>query len=371
MDLYSILGVAQNASADEIKKAYRRLARKYHPDVNSHDPEAESRFKEVAMAYEILSDPEKRSRYDSYGMDGLKNGMGDFGDSDIFNFDLGSVFDAFFGGGGGFSSSRRRSRVRPGDDLTCDLRLDFKEAVLGSTKTIKVNKRVSCESCSGLGSADGARPEVCPGCNGSGQLGSTRRTAFGSFTTMTPCIKCSGTGEILANPCKVCSGEGRVRKSEEVSLEVPPGITENMTLKMHGKGDAGIAGGTAGDLYVVLHITPHELFEREGNNIVLNQEVDLVQLALGGQIEVPTIEGNTVVDIAEGTQAGDEIKLRGLGVPYFQGRGRGDQVVRIAARTPSKLSKEEKELLGKFAELRGVKINNSKNESFLGKLFNS
>lgn len=377
MDYYKILGVNRGATQEEIKKAYRKLARKYHPDVNS-DSDSEEKFKEATKAYEVLSDPGKRQYYDMFGATkrgqgagggGSGGGFGGFQDFGFGNFD--EIFDIFFSGGKRTAEYERTPRTRPGENLTIDLRLSFDEAVLGCRKQIKLKRFVYCDKCEGVGTEKGVTPELCYACGGTGRIKNVRQTVFGHFSTVTVCLKCSGTGEFVSNPCKKCKGSGRVKVTDEIELEIPAGISENATLHLSHRGDAGLNGGQTGDLFVVVHVSEHELFKRSGNNIELDVFVDFVNLALGREVEVPTLFGNKTITIPPGTQSGHTIILENLGVPYFEGRGRGNQIVKIIGITPTNLTKEQKSHLEQFANTRGDKLDEgkSKSDSFLGRFF--
>lgn len=368
MDYYKILGLDKSASQDDIKKAYRKLAREHHPDI-CKDEGAEERFKEVAVAYEVLSDPQKKQQYDTFGTTGRSNqGFNDMGD---FGFgDVNDIFDMFFGGRRTTSRAKKQSRAKHGENITIDLRLDFEEAVLGCKKKISLKRYVECPDCESKGTEQGTGFESCFACNGTGQIQNVRQTAFGHFSTVTPCLKCAGTGELLSNPCKKCKGSGRIQKKDEIELQIPAGIDENVTLRVSNKGHAGTNGGPAGDLYVVIHVSEHEYFTRSGNNLALEVFVDLSQLALGTKVEIPTLYGEKTVAIPAGTQTGHMITLEGLGVPYFEGRGKGNQIIKVVAVTPTNLTKEEKAALKQFAELRGIKTND-KAEGIFGRLFSN
>lgn len=369
-DLYEILGVSRDATQSEIKKTYRQLAKKYHPDVAKHDPEAESKFKEIVVAYEVLSDPQKKDQFDRFGTVG--RGV-DYRNADVedlfesFGFGgfggLGDMFDIFFGQ----SRTRKRTRVINGDDIASDLRISFEEAIFGCKKEVQVKKRNTCEKCKGYGS-ENAATNVCPSCGGSGQITSSRRTPFGSFSTATLCVACAGTGEQITNPCKKCGGLGRVEKTDTIELNIPEGVTENTTLRLSGRGEAGAFGGTAGDLYIVIHVSAHEIFRRDGNDIKYELPVSFVKLTLGCEIDVPTLSGKKKVTIESGTQSDSEIRLRNEGVPYFKGKGRGDLIITFKGIVPKKLSENQKDELRKFAGAIGESINEP-HKSLLKKIF--
>lgn len=362
-DYYEVLGVQRDATAAEIKKAFRKLARDHHPDVNE-GPEAEAKFKELAHAYEILSDPQKREQYDRFGETGPGGGGGEYADFGGF----GDIFDMFFGGGGGGGrTSQKRTRAQAGADLTMDLRLEFEDAAFGARKDLDLRRAVTCDVCGGSGAAEGTHPGTCSDCAGTGEVRATQKTIFGTISTAYPCARCAGTGQVVTHPCENCHGDGRVNAEDTVTVEIPAGITENSTLRVTGKGEAGRYGGPPGDLYIVLHISPHELFERRNNDIYCQLLVGFPQLALGAELEVTTLLGSEVIQIEPGTQPGTEIRLKGKGIPYLRGRGRGDQVIELVATTPTKLDKEQKKLMQELAESLGQPVG-KRSEGILGRL---
>lgn len=344
-DYYEILGVNKDASETEIKKAYRKLARQYHPDVNPGDKEAENKFKEATEAYEVLSDEGKRSQYDQFGHGAFENG-GFGGAQDFGGFS--DIFDMFFGGAGGYGQDNRK-RPRKGADLRFDLTIDFTEAAFGTEKTIEIPKWETCNECEGSGSEKGTHPETCPKCKGSGQFVSTQRTAFGQFQTVRTCPDCNGEGTIIKNRCHKCKGKGKIRRIKKISVKIPAGVNNGSRLRMAGDGEQGELGGPPGDLYVLINVRPHEVFEREGDDIYLEYPVNFVQASLGDEILVPTLEGKVKLKIPEGTQSGTVFRLKGKGIANVQGYGKGDQHVQVKVIVPKSLTTEQKDLLQKLA----------------------
>jgi molecular chaperone DnaJ len=352
-DYYEVLGVAKTASADEIKKAYRQIAKENHPDVKPNDKKAEERFKEATEAYAVLSDPEKKAKYDQYGHAGVDfngQGFGGFGDfSDFADFGFGDIFDMFFGGGMG-GSARRNGPVK-GADLRYDLGITLHEAAFGVKKEIEVPISGTCSHCGGSGAAPGTKPVNCTQCGGTGQVRSVQRTPFGQISTSRPCNACSGQGKIIATPCEKCKGKGKVREAKKLEVNIPAGSEDGLSLRFTGRGEAGERGGPAGDLYVVLNVKRHEFFERKGNDIYCEVPITFVQAALGDEIDVPTLHGEVKMKIPEGTQTSKVFRIKGMGVPYRRGGGAGDQHVRVIVSTPTKLSENQKELLREFGRI--------------------
>ena len=355
-DLYEVLGLQKGASADEIKKAYRKLAKKYHPDLNPGDKEAEKKMKEVNGAYEVLSDAEKKARYDQYGFAGIDpnyaGGAGGGGFGGFQDFDLGDIFGSMFGGGFGGQQTRQNG-PRKGENLRITLQLTFEEAVFGCEKSVSVTRNESCKDCGGTGAKKGTSPETCPVCRGSGQVQSTQRTPFGVFSSSSPCQNCKGTGKIIKEPCPSCKGEGRVRKTRTIRVKIPAGIDDGQTISLRGEGNGGARGGPAGDLYVTVYVKEHKMFKRDGQDIILEMPISFAQAALGATLIVPTVDGKVQYDLPEGTQTGTVFRLRGSGVPSVNGRGRGDQYVKVNVEIPRNLNHEQKELLRKFDEATG------------------
>ncbi len=367
-DYYEVLGVSKGASDDEIKKAYKKLARKYHPDLNPDNKEAEEKFKEANEAYEILSDQEKRSRYDQFGHAGVDPSFGAGGGFDGgFDFgDLGDIFGSFFGGG--FGGGRRTNPNAPqrGESLRMSLILSFEEAAFGCEKAVTVERLEPCAACQGSGCAEGTTPEICPDCRGTGTVQVRRQTPMGVFATSSPCSRCGGKGKIIHQPCKECRGAGSVRKRKTIQASIPAGIDNGQTISIRGQGNAGKNGGPAGDLLITITVRPHEIFRREGTSVLCEAPITFAQAVLGAELEIPTIDGKVKYDLPEGTQSGSTFRLKGKGIPSINGRGRGDQYVTVYIETPRNLSKEQKEALRKFAETMGDE-NYEERKGFFGK----
>lgn len=353
-DYYEVLGIDKGASDDEIKKAYRQAAKKYHPDLNPGDKEAEAKFKEVNEAYEVLSDRDKKSRYDQFGHAGVDPNFGagggpsGYGGFEGFDMDLGDLFGNIFGGGFGGGRRSDPNAPRRGTDTQVNLNLSFEEAAKGCRRTVKVPIIDVCFDCSGSGAKKGTSPKTCPVCGGRGSVTQVQRTPFGQMQTQRACDRCRGTGRILENPCPTCSGKGRVRRTKEIEVTVPAGIADQQILSVGGQGNAGTNGGPAGDLRVVVSVRPHPLFERNGYDVSCEVPITYVQAALGAEIVVPTLDGKVNLKIRDGTQPGDEYKLKGRGIQYLRGSGRGDQYVRIKIEVPRGLSGEQKKKLQAF-----------------------
>ena len=353
-DYYEVLGVDKSVSDDDLKKAYRKAAKKYHPDLNPGDKEAEKKFKEVNEAYEVLSDKEKRARYDQFGHAGVDPNFGaggaggyvggftgDFGD-------LGDIFNSFFGGGFGGGRSANPNAPRRGNDAAATVNLSFEEAAKGCKKTVKVTKIENCKECGGSGAEKGSSPKTCPVCHGTGQVATTQRTPFGVMQTQQVCNNCHGSGKIIDKPCHACAGKGRIRHTVEQNVEIPAGIDDGQVINLRGGGDAGANGGPAGDLRINVNVRPHPIFERRGYDVYCEIPITFTQAALGDEIVVPTLDGKVKFTIHEGTQPGDEFKLRGKGIQRLNYSGKGDEYVKIVVEVPKELSKAQKEKLKEF-----------------------
>ena len=347
-DYYEVLGLQKGASEEEIKKAYRKLAKQYHPDLHPGDKEAEAKFKEVHEAAQVLGDPEKRAKYDQFGHAAFDPSQGFGGFGDIFG-DLGDIFG--FGGG-----SSQRSGPRRGESLRASVSISFEEAAFGCKKEISVSKVEQCPDCHGTGCAPGTTPEICPDCRGTGSVRTTQRTPFGMVQSQGPCPKCGGTGKLIHQPCQTCKGKANVRRNRKLNVNIPAGIDDGQTISMKGQGNAGRDGGPAGDLLVTVSVRPHESFERDGSSVLSAADISFAQAALGADIEVPTLDGKVKLTIPEGTQPGSVFRLRGKGIPYLRGSGRGDQYVTVNIAVPKGLSGSQKEALRAYAKAMGESV---------------
>ncbi|XOQ25856.1 MAG: Chaperone protein DnaJ [Mitsuokella multacida] len=397
-DYYEVLGVDKSADEKEIKRAYKKLARKYHPDLNPDNPkEAEEKFKEINEAYDVLKDPKKRAQYDQFGagaFDGTggfngagAGGFGGFGDfggfgagaggfggfGDFGGFGAGAgaegfgdIFDMFFGGHGGAGHARRPGPER-GNDLRYDLEITFEEAAFGKEVELTIPRTVECSTCHGTGAAPGTQPETCPVCHGSGQQQVVRNTAFGRMMSSQTCSHCHGTGKVIKTPCKDCHGTGRKRETKTVKVGIPKGVDQGSRVRVSGAGEAGRNGGGYGDLYVYIFVKPHKLYTRHGNDVIVEVPITFVQAALGGSVQVPTLDGPVDLKIPAGIQSGKVLRIRNHGIPFLRGSGRGDELVHIKVLTPQNLSARQKELLREFGEISGDKVN-PEQKSFLDDL---
>ena len=371
-DYYEVLGVNKNASPDDIKKAYRKAAKENHPDLHPGDKECEARFKEANEAYEVLSDADKRAKYDQFGFaafdpSGFQSSAEGFGGfADIIN----EFFNGGFGGFGGFGGGQtRRSGSRQGESVRSDVTIDFIEAAFGCTKELDVLKVEDCTACGGTGCAEGTQPETCSRCRGSGMVVQSMRTAFGTMQSQSPCPECGGTGKHIAHPCPTCKGKGRVRKNRKVKVDIPAGIDDGQTISLRGLGSSGINGGPNGDLLVNVDVRPHPKFRREGSSVLYELPISFTQAALGAGVEVPTIDGNVKYTIPEGTQSGAVFRLKGKGIPYLRGNGRGDQYITVTVQTPTNLTEKQKNLLRELGDTFGEKDIGKKKKGLFDKVF--
>lgn len=361
-DYYEVLGVKKGASEDELKKAYRKLAKENHPDLHPGDKECEARFKEINEAYEVLSDPDKRAKYDQFGHAAFDPSQGFGGGGGFGGFEgfggFGDIFSDIFGGGFGFGGGggRNPNAPRKGDNLRATVNIKFEEAAFGVKKDVFVSKIEQCHDCKGTGCAEGTTAEVCPDCKGTGTVMSTKRTPFGMVQSSEQCPKCRGRGKMIHSPCKTCRGIGSVRRQHKVSVSIPAGIDDGQTISLKGQGNAGLNGGPAGDLLITVLVQPHARFERDGASILLDQEISFSQAALGAEVEVPTLDGKVKLNIPEGTQSGTTFRLKGKGVPFLRNGGRGDQFVTVNVAVPRSMTSTQKNALRRYAETMGETV---------------
>lgn len=365
-DHYAVLGVHRQATEAEIKKAYRSLARQHHPDANPDDAAAEARFKEVANAYEVLADPDRRARYDRFGDDGLGANGGQAGQNP-FGAGLGDLFETFFGGGSPFGRSSGPTGPPRGEDLETVLEVDLAQAVFGGEQTVTVRTAVACEPCEASGAEPGSGTSTCGECGGSGQVQRVRQSILGQMVTTSACTRCGGRGQTIDKPCTVCRGEGRQLEDVSYTVDVPAGVDSGSTLRLTGRGAAGPHGGAQGDLYVHVSVRDNDRFIRDGNDLLMRVPVGIAQVALGAELTIETLDDPETIIVPAGAQSGKRVRLRGLGVPQVNGRGRGDLIVEIIVETPAKLSTEEETLLRQFAELRGESVSQA-DPGFLSKV---
>lgn len=365
-DYYEVLGVPRSADAQELKKAYRKLAMEFHPDRNPSEGAA-AKFKEINQAYEVLSDDQKRQMYDRFGHAGVDgNQGGGFDGFHGFEGGFGDIFDAFFGGGQ--RGGRRRRGPARGADLRFNLRLTFEEAVFGVEKEIEFQRQERCQRCSGKGAEPGTELATCPECNGAGEIRRSQQSIFGQFVNVAPCARCSGEGKIVPNPCEDCRGTGRLRAPRKIAVKVPAGVDDGAQIRLAGEGEAGARGGESGNLYVVLSVAEHERFQRVEDHIVLELPVNVAQAALGSEMSIPTLDGDMTFEVPAGTQSGEDFVIRGKGVPHLRGAGRGDMVVRVTVVVPETLTDEQRELLEKLAETMGTPTLPRRNKGFFERI---
>lgn len=370
-DYYEVLGVSKDASEQDIKKAYRKMAMKYHPDRNPDNKEAEEKFKEVNEAYEVLSSPDKRKRYDQFGHAGMNGnggggfeGFGGFSGGGGFEDIFGDIFDMF---GGGFSSSRRRSGPQKGADLQYETTITFEEAAFGVEKEVEFYRNDSCHTCSGTGAKPGTTTNTCKKCNGTGEVKFAQRTPLGQIVNVRPCDECNGDGKIIETPCSTCNGKGKVRKLRKLKVKIPAGVDTGSVISIRGEGEPGIKGGPTGDFYVVINVLPHKIFKRDGYDVICEMPITFVQATLGDELEVPTLEGKVKYKIAEGTQSGTIFRLKSKGIVHPKGYGKGDQYVKVIIEVPTKLSEKQKEILRTFASESGEEVHEQR-KSFFNKV---
>lgn len=355
-DYYEVLGVDKGASEEELKKAYRKLARKYHPDVNKDNlQEAEAKFKEINEAYNVLSDPQKRAAYDQYGHaasdPNFGAGAGGFGEAGFEGF--GDIFDMFFGGA---RSTQRRNGPQRGNDLRYDLEIGFEEAAFGKELTVEIPRTETCPTCHGNGAKPGTPIKTCPACNGTGQVQVTQSTAFGRFVNVRTCDRCHGEGKTIETPCGECHGSGRVRKTRKIDVKIPAGVESGSRLRVSGEGEAGMRGGSPGDLYIYIYVRKHAQFERQNDDVISEIKLSVLQAVLGTTVMVDTLDGKVELKIPEGTQHGTTFRMKGRGITHLKGYGRGDHFVKVKLNVPTKLNNEQRELFRKLAASFGEKV---------------
>ncbi len=369
-DYYEVLGVQKGATDDEIKKAYRKLAKKYHPDLNPDDKSAEARFKEANEAYAVLSDSEKKARYDQFGHAGTDESYGagggynPFGGGAGFDVDLGDIFGSFFGGG---AARQTRSGPMRGRNLHESVTITFEEAAMGVEKTINISRYEKCDTCAGSGAKKGTQPKTCPTCHGSGQVRSVQRTILGSFASVTTCTVCGGEGSVIDDPCTDCGGNGLVRKQRKITVKIPAGIDNGQTITLRGEGDHGKKGGPAGDVLLLVNVKKHAIFRRNGYDVYMELPISYVEAALGAEIDVPTLYGEVKLKVPEGTQSATSFRIKGKGINRLGGGGQGDQYVKAIVEVPKHLNDKQRELLKSFGETLGIR-SFSERKSFFEKV---
>ncbi|MEO8286819.1 MAG: molecular chaperone DnaJ [Chloroflexota bacterium] len=372
-DYYEVLGIVKTSTSEEIKKAFRAKARQYHPDVNK-EPEAEGQFKEISEAYEVLIDDDKRAAYDRFGHAAVSgNGAGGAGFDPFQNFgSFSDIFETFFtaaASGGGAGTGTRPRRPQRGAHLAYRLTVEFEEAVFGSEKEIEIPRLATCPKCEGSGAEPGTEPQVCPTCNGRGEVRRTQQSIFGQFVSVVPCDRCHGEGKIVTTPCTECKGDGRIRETRKLAVKIPAGIEDGAQIRLASEGEAGPRGAPPGDLYIEVNVKPHKLFKRDGNDLLLDLNINMSQAALGADIQVPTVDGATApVKIAPGTQNDKVVRVKGMGVPYLRGTGRGDLLVKVNIQIPTSLSEEQKRLLRELGKTFGEATTEPQEKGLFGKL---
>jgi molecular chaperone DnaJ len=362
-DYYDTLGVSRTASADDIKRAFRRLAMEYHPDRNQQ-PGAEARFKAINEAYEVLSDPEKRAAYDRFGIAGV-NGMGERGFEGFSNFTgFGDIFDAFFGG----AATRARRTAQRGRDLHDEVTITFEQAAVGAEREIEITRLENCTICGGRGSEPGSQPDKCPSCNGAGEVRRVQQSIFGQFVNVATCDRCHGEGRIISRPCTSCRGSGRERKQRKLVIKIPPGVDTGSQMRLSGEGEAGLNGGGPGNLYVTINVQAHQYFRREGDDLIYDLPINFAQAALGDEVEIPTLDGQTTLKIPAGTQSGRVFQLRDKGLPHLRGGGHGDELVNVRVITPANLNKDQRRLLEQLGGTLGKASSPHEDKGIFGRI---
>lgn len=366
-DYYEVLGIDKNTSETDIKKAYRKLAKQYHPDMNPGDKASEAKFKEVSEAYEVLSDPQKKANYDQFGHaasdpNGFGGFQGGFNDFDLGG--IGDIFETFFGGGGSQRGGRNRRGPQKGSDLKYSMEISFDEAAFGVEREINISRMENCPTCDGTGAKPGTSPSTCKHCGGTGQLQFKQNTPFGQFVNVKTCDVCHGEGKIITDPCTACGGKAKIKKNVKIKINVPAGIDDGQTISLRNEGEPGSKGGPSGDLYIQIRIRQHKLFQRQANDVYCDIPITFVQAALGSELEVPTLDGKVKYTIPEGTQTGSVFRLKSKGIPYLRGNGRGDQYVKVVVEVPKKLNEKQRTLLKEFSELSGDEVHEQRKGFF-------
>lgn len=369
-DYYEVLGLEKGASDEEIKKAFKKQALKYHPDRNQGNAEAEEKFKEINEAYQVLSDPEKKSRYDQYGTADFNGGFDGGFDFSNMGGGFGDIFETIFGGGFGGGSSNRRNAPQRGDDIEYTLNLTFEEAVFGVEKEISVTRNETCTTCSGSGAKPGTSPVTCSKCGGTGQIKVQRQTPLGNFVSTSTCDKCGGRGKTIETPCSDCRGRGHVRKNKKITVNIPAGVDTGNVMPLRGQGEHGVNGGPAGDLYIRINVANSKVFKRRGTDLYIDEHVSIGKATLGAELTVPSVDGNVKITVPEGTQSGTMLRLKGKGVPRVNSSGRGDQYVNIIVDIPKNLTDKQKEALANFMEACGETVEVKAHKKSLKDMFN-